>query len=114
MEVVIESKAGDQSGYPDSAYIEKGGTIADSRDQVFEISDFILQVRLLGANPNDGKADLPNFRKGQMLVGMAEALSNPQSVQELAAQGVTAFALELMPRITEHGHPVFYGNGRRV
>ncbi len=33
-------------------------------------------------------------------MGMAEALSNPQSVQELAAQGVTAFALELMPRIT--------------
>jgi len=100
MEVVIESKAGDQSGYLDSAYIEKGGIIADSRDQVFETADFILQVRLLGANPTDGKADLKNFRKGQMLVGMAEALSNPQSVQELAAQGVTAFALELMPRIT--------------
>lgn len=100
MEVVIESKAGDQSGYLDSAYVEKGGIIADSRAQVFEISDFILQVRLLGANPEDGKADLKSFRKGQMLVGMAEALSNPQSVQELAAQGVTAFALELMPRIT--------------
>jgi len=100
MEVVIESKAGDLSGYPDSAYIEKGATIADSRKQVFENSDFILQVRLLGANPNEGKADLQSFRKGQMLVGMAEALSAPQSVQDLAAQGVTAFALELMPRIT--------------
>jgi NAD(P) transhydrogenase subunit alpha len=35
-----------------------------------------------------------------MLVGMADALGNPQSVQELAAREVTAFALELMPRIT--------------
>ncbi len=100
MEVVIESKAGEQSGYPDAAYVDKGGKIADSREQVFEVSDFILQVRLLGANPIEGKADLQHFRKGQMLVGMAEALSAPQSVQELAAQGVTAFALELMPRIT--------------
>ncbi len=100
MEVVIESKAGDQSGYLDAAYIEKGATIAESRQQVFDISDFILQVRLLGANPNEGKADLQSFRKGQIVVGMAEALSAPQSVQKLAEQGVTAFALELMPRIT--------------
>jgi NAD(P) transhydrogenase subunit alpha len=100
MEVVVESKAGEPSGYSDSAYVEKGGTIATSRDQVFEVSDFILQVRLLGANPERGKADLKSFRKGQLLIGMAEALSNPRSVQELAAQGVTAFALELMPRIT--------------
>jgi NAD(P) transhydrogenase subunit alpha len=100
MEVIIESKAGEQAGYPDKAYIEKGGTIADSRGQVFEISDFILQVRLLGANPKEGKVDLSSFRKGQMLVGMAEALGNPQSVQELATREVTAFALELMPRIT--------------
>lgn len=100
MEVLIESKAGEQAGYPDSAYVEKGGKIADSRAQVFELSDCIAQVRLLGANSKEGKEDLPRFRKGQMLVGMAEALSNPQSVQDLAAQGVTSFALELMPRIT--------------
>jgi len=100
MEVIIESKAGEQAGYPDEAYIEKGGRIADSRGQVFEISDFILQVRLLGANPKEGKVDLPSLRKGQMLIGMADALGNPQSVQELAAREVTAFALELMPRIT--------------
>ncbi len=100
MEVLIESSAGEQAGYPDSAYVEKGGTIADSREQVFQMADCILQVRLLGANPQEGKADLPGFRKGQMLVGMAEALSHPQSVQDLAAREVTSFALELMPRIT--------------
>ena len=100
MEVVIESQAGELSGYPDADYVEKGGVIADSRAQVFEQADFILQVRLLGANPNEGKADLKSFRQGQNLVGMAEALSNPQSVQELASVGVTSFALELMPRIT--------------
>lgn len=100
MDVIVESKAGEQAGYPDAAYTEKGATIASSRAQVFEKADCVVQVRLLGANPTEGRADLSGFRKGQMLIGMAEALSAPQSVQDLASREVTAFALELMPRIT--------------
>jgi proton-translocating NAD(P)+ transhydrogenase subunit alpha len=100
MDVIVESKAGDQAGYPDSAYVEKGATIASSRAQVFEKADCVVQVRLLGANPTEGQADLAGFRKGQMLIGMAEALTAPQSVQDLASREVMAFALELMPRIT--------------
>lgn len=100
MDVIVESKAGEQAGYPDSAYIEKGGTIASSRAEVFEKADCVVQVRLLGANLTEGQSDLAGFRKGQMLIGMAEALTAPQSVQDLASREVTAFALELMPRIT--------------
>lgn len=100
MDVIVESKAGEQAGYPDSAYIEKGATIASSRAQVFEQADCLVQVRLLGANLTEGQGDLAGFRKGQMLIGMAEALTAPQSVQDLASREVMAFALELMPRIT--------------
>ncbi len=100
MDVMVESKAGEQAGYPDSAYVEKGATIASSRAQVFEKADCVVQVRLLGANLTEGQEDLTGFRKGQMLVGMAEALTAPQSVQDLASREVMAFALELMPRIT--------------
>jgi H+-translocating NAD(P) transhydrogenase subunit alpha len=100
MDVMVESKAGEQAGYPDSAYVEKGATIASSRAQVFEKADCVVQVRLLGANLTEGQADLTGFRKGQMLVGMAEALTAPQSVKDLASREVMAFALELMPRIT--------------
>ncbi len=100
MEVIIESKAGEESGFLDEAFAEKGGTIATSRKQVFEEADCLVQVRLVGANPSEGQSDLPNFRKGQLVIGLAECLSNPQSVQELASREVTAFALELMPRIT--------------
>ena len=100
MDVMVESKAGDQAGYPDSAYVDKGATIASSRAQVFEKADCVVQVRLLGANLTEGQADLAGFRKGQMLIGMAEALTAPQSVQDLASREVVAFALELMPRIT--------------
>ena len=63
-------------------------------------SDGIVHVRLLGANPNAGRADLEMLRKGQLLIGFAEALSQAPTVQDLASREVTAFALELMPRIT--------------
>ncbi len=100
LEVLIESGAGDEAGYPDSVFTEKGAKIADSRSQLFEKSDFIVQLRLLGANPDQGKADLSLLRSGQIVIGMAEALSDPQSVKALGDCGVMVFAMELMPRIT--------------
>ncbi len=100
MDVLIESNAGEASGYPDSAYTEKEGKIATSRTEVFEESDCIVQIRLLGANPEEGKADVGHYKNGQLVIGMAEALSQPGSVQQLAGTGATSFALELMPRIT--------------
>ncbi|MCA9422342.1 MAG: Re/Si-specific NAD(P)(+) transhydrogenase subunit alpha [Nitrospirales bacterium] len=100
LEVLVESGAGDEAGYPDSSFTEKGATIAGSRGQLFEKSDFIVQIRLLGANPEQGKSDLPLYRPGQIVIGMAEALTDPNSIKLLADCGVLTFAMELMPRIT--------------
>ena len=100
IDVIVEQGAGVASGYSDEEYASKGAQMASSRSQVFQEADCIVQVRLLGANPQEGKADLQLFRTGQMLIGMAEALTNTSSVQELASKGVMAFAMELMPRIT--------------
>ena len=116
MEVLIESKAGEQAGYSDSAYVEKGGVIADSREQVFQMADCILQVRLLGANLQEGKADLPGFRKGQMLIGMAEALSHSISPRlggsrdNFVCLGTHASYYSC----TEYGYFIFYGDCCRV
>lgn len=100
MEVHLESGAGVESGYPDAAYSEKGGTIVASRRELFERARIVVQVRTLGANPDHGKADLPMMQRDQVIVGIAEALSNPQAIGELQTQHVRAFAMELMPRIT--------------
>lgn len=100
MEVLVECGAGLEAGYPDTAYAEKGGQIASSRTQVFQKSDVIVQVRLLGINPEAGRNDLPLYKPSQVLIGMADPLSNPQSVTDLNSRSVTAFAMELMPRIT--------------
>ena len=99
MEVIVEEGAGLDAGFTDAEYKEKGAKVV-SRDEVFSKGEIILQVRSHGANQDAGKADLPKMRKGQIVIGTAEPLSELDAAKELAATGVTHFALELVPRIT--------------
>jgi len=98
-EVMIESGAGVEAGYPDSAYEEKGVKVG-SRADVFGKADVVLQVRGLGANPEQGRSDLQLMRKGQTLIATFEPLTAHDEVQAVAKTGATLFALELVPRIT--------------
>ncbi|NKB80566.1 MAG: Re/Si-specific NAD(P)(+) transhydrogenase subunit alpha [Nitrospirales bacterium] len=100
IEVLVEDGAGIEAGYPNKAYIEKGATIATSRAQLFESAQIIGQIRMLGANPEQGQADLPLLQSGQLVVGMSDALTHPQTVHDLSTRKVMVFALELLPRIT--------------
>lgn len=99
VQVVIESGAGQAAGLPDSAFQEKGAGLV-GREELFSRADILLQVRAFGANPEEGKADLPLLRPGQVVIGMHDPLTAPREIQALAERGVTAFALELLPRIS--------------
>src|SRR5262245_53185716 len=88
-DVLIESGAGAEAGFPDAAYQDKGARIA-SRADVFA-SEVVLQVRA---------GDFASMRAGQVIVGMADPLGSPDTVRAIAERSVTAFALELIPRIT--------------
>lgn len=97
-EVLIETGAGLVAGFSDALYGEKGARVV-SRSEAL-VGDCLLQVRTLGANPEAGKADLTQMHRGQVVVGLADPLGNPAASRVLAEQGVTLFALELVPRIT--------------
>jgi NAD(P) transhydrogenase subunit alpha len=99
-QVVIETDAGTSAGFPDAAYVEKGARIAASRDELFQSADVILQVRGPGANPSAGREDLARTRRGQVLIGFADPLTNHEMVSALAERGATVLSMELMPRIT--------------
>jgi len=99
LEVVVQSSAGQRAGFSDAQYSEKGAKVAQDRAELFT-ADVILQVRAAGANPEAGQADLGRFRQGQVVIGMCDPLGAPQAAQQVAARGVTLFALELLPRIT--------------
>ncbi len=100
LEIVIESRAGEQAGYPDPLYAEKGAKILPDRESVFSTADIIVQVLCYGANDISGQADLALLRRDQILIGFLRPLGSAESVQHIAAAGVTAFAVELIPRTT--------------
>lgn len=100
LDVVVEQGAGVQAGFTDAAYQEKGAQLVASRTDVFAQSDCVVRVRLAGAAGDQGHADLSLLRPGQIVIGMADPLGAPEAVRDLASRKVTAFALELMPRIT--------------
>jgi len=99
-EVIIQAGAGAAAGYPDDEYTHKGASVAPSRAEVFAKADFLVGVRGLGANPEAGQADLASLRKGQALFAFLDPLGQPALAKRLAETGVTAFAVELVPRIT--------------
>jgi proton-translocating NAD(P)+ transhydrogenase subunit alpha len=100
LQVLVEAGAGAAAGYPDAEYSDKGAKIASSRAEVFSQAEIITQVLCDGANDKTGHADLPLLRRGQILIGFLRPLGSLQILQELAATGVSSFAVELMPRTT--------------
>jgi H+-translocating NAD(P) transhydrogenase subunit alpha len=92
LEVVVEQDAGAAAGFPSTAYEQAGASVA-SRDTVFSTADILLQVRAV-------PADVARLRRGQAVIGFADPLGGPDAIRALAQTGVSAFSMELMPRIT--------------
>jgi len=88
-DVMIERGAGVRAGFPDAMYEEKGAQLASRADVL--AADVVLQVRAGGLTPG---------KPGQIVIGTADPLGSPETVRQMASLGVTAFALELIPRIT--------------
>ncbi|HTQ86223.1 MAG TPA: Re/Si-specific NAD(P)(+) transhydrogenase subunit alpha [Candidatus Solibacter sp.] len=100
LEVLVEAGAGVESGFADAEYAAKGAKIAPDRAAVFAAADIVVQVLCYGSNDKTGKADLPLYRKGQVLIGFLRPLGDVATVSGIAKAGVTAFSIELMPRTT--------------
>src|SRR6266699_4148225 len=88
-ELVVELGAGDAASFPDDAYAEAGATVGDPWE-----TDCVVKVRKPSAEERG------RLHSSQVLIGFLEPLSDQAGVEALAAAGVTAFALESVPRIT--------------
>ena len=91
-EVLIETGAGLDSGFPDEDYTAKGAKIAPSPAAIADAAQILLTVRV--------PAPTGLVKKGQIVIGLADPLSDPQLVAQYAQAGGTLFSLELVPRIT--------------
>jgi len=91
--VAIEAGAGTASGFPDDAYQQAGATVGGSVAE----ADVVLKVRPpLLSNP----AEVERLREGCVLIGFLEPLTSPELLRALADRRITAFSMELVPRIT--------------
>jgi NAD(P) transhydrogenase subunit alpha len=100
LEVVLETNAGLEAGYPDADYVSKGAKILPDRAELFRTANIVTQVLCYGSNDRTGKADLPLFHRDQILVGFLRPLGSVETIQEIASKGVISFSVELMPRTT--------------
>ncbi|NFV79704.1 Re/Si-specific NAD(P)(+) transhydrogenase subunit alpha [Magnetospirillum aberrantis] len=92
-EVVVETGAGDGASIADSVYQEAGASIAADAATVLG-ADVVLKVQ----RPTD--EEIAQLKEGGVLISSLSALTNKDMVQKLAERKVTAFAMELVPRIT--------------
>ena len=99
-EIIFETGAGIEAGYPDTFFAEKGAKIVPDRAAVFAQADIVVQVLCYGSNDITGEADLPLMRPNQVLIGFLRPLGSADVIQQIAHTGITSFAVELMPRTT--------------
>jgi H+-translocating NAD(P) transhydrogenase subunit alpha len=100
LDVIIEENAGLEAGFPDGDFAAKGAKLLKDRAEVFRTADIVTQVLCYGSNDKTGKADVPLYRRDQLLIGFLRPLGSLETIEDIARAGVTSFAVELMPRTT--------------
>src|SRR5262245_51527329 len=90
-DVAVEPGAGVKSGIPDSEYAAAGATVVAGATQG---ADVVLKVRRPAAE------ELKSYKPGALVAAIMDPFGNDAALKAMADAGVTAFAMELMPRIT--------------
>ena len=98
--VGIERGAGHAVNHADEDYRAAGAEMAEDFSRLLDGADVILKVRRPIEAGEEGGEELSRLPKGAILVGMLNPLGQPDSVRAYARAGLSAFAMELMPRIT--------------
>ena len=100
IEVVVEAAAGEGAFLPDSEYEAAGATIVEEAEELFGGVDLIVKVNAPTIDGSAGRCELDLLKSGSALVALLYPRTNADLVRRLAQAGVTAFSLDLMPRIT--------------
>jgi H+-translocating NAD(P) transhydrogenase subunit alpha len=92
VESVVESGAGELSHIPDQAYVDAGATVGSAADAWG--AEVVAVVRAPTVD------EIGRLSSGSVLIGFLGPLTNPDTTRALADAGVTAFAVEAIPRIS--------------
>jgi len=94
LEVTVESGAGSAAYIPDDAYEKAGATVVKWAAALLAEADAVLKVQAPSA------AEVELIKKDAVLISFLQPATQGDIVRALAKRGVTAFSLELVPRIS--------------
>jgi H+-translocating NAD(P) transhydrogenase subunit alpha len=92
--VTIESGAGAPASRSDEDFSEAGATISQDREALLQSADVLVTVNRPSAE------DFASLKSGAVVIGFLRPLDEPGELKPALAQGLTTFAMELVPRIT--------------
>ena len=98
-QVVVEAGAGQAASHSDEAYEAAGASVATSPESVLD-ADLVLKIQppTIG---EDGKPDeVALIKQGAALITFLQPFARPDILERLALRGVTAMAMEMVPRIS--------------
>lgn len=98
-EVWVEAGAGEAAFFSDAAYETAGATVVADTAKLWNEVDLLLKVKP-PQQREDGQHEVNLLREGSVLIGFLDPLGNPALIQQLADRNVTAFSMELIPRIS--------------
>ncbi len=93
-ECVVESGAGLAARFTDDAYAEAGVEVVGSAADLWGRADIVIKVR------GPDRDELAMARSGQTLIGFIWPAQNPDLLEALKERGVTAIAMDMVPRIS--------------
>lgn len=100
LEVIVEKGAGEGASIPDEAFAGAGAAIAEDEASALGDADIVFKVQRPLLADGEGPDELSLMKEGSVLIGMLAPSADRRDVEAYAGRGITAFALELLPRIT--------------
>ena len=94
LEVAVEASMGEAAGFADAAYVEAGARIEADRAALLGAADLVLRIR----KPSD--EDVALLKAGAMHASLLDPFNERGLIDKLAARGVTAISMEMVPRST--------------
>lgn len=100
LEVRVEKGAGAEAFFSDAQYEAAGATIVSDGARLLGDAEVVLKVQRPIANPGAAKHEVDVMAEGAVLIGFLRPAAEPELLKRLAARRITAFAMELIPRLS--------------
>jgi NAD(P) transhydrogenase subunit alpha len=99
-EVLIEAGAGARAFFADAQYAQAGAAVVASGPTLYEQADMIFKIQPPQMHPVTHRPEAEMLREGAAYIGFLSPLTHLEVIETFARRKITAFAMDLIPRLT--------------